>query len=142
MSDLIYTTSAICSGGRAGVAKLSDNPTQLKLVLPKELGGEGADKGFNPEQLFAAAYASCFEGACDFVSRRDSYGFKPLQIQCNVSLLKREGGFRVHADITAYYNKDVDQALAEKLTQSAHIVCPYSYIIKGNVDVKLTNIFE
>jgi osmotically inducible protein OsmC len=142
MSNIIYTTKATCTGGRAGKAKLSDNPTELTLILPKELGGEGADKGLNPEQLFAIVYSSCFEGACAFVYKRDGFKFKPNSVSAEVSLLKREGGFSIAVNITAHYDKNVNQDEAIDLTNRAHIVCPYSYALQNNVEIKLFNTFE
>lgn len=142
MTNTIYTTKATCTGGRAGTATLSDNPTKLTLILPKELGGEGADKGLNPEQLFAITYASCFEGACAFVYKRDSFTFKPKAVSAEVSLLKREGGFSISVNITAHYDNSVNHDQAIDLTNRAHIVCPYSYATMNNVDVKLFNTFE
>ena len=142
MTNIIYTTKATSSGGRAGKAKLSDNPTEITLILPKELGGEGADKGLNPEQLFAITYSSCFEGACAFVSKRDNFGFKPHSISAKVSLLSREGGFTISAEITAHYDASVDKNMAIDLTNKAHQVCPYSHATQNNIDVKLFNTFE
>jgi lipoyl-dependent peroxiredoxin len=56
--NVIYTTSAIASGGRDGHAATTDGSLDVKLARPKELGGKG--NGNNPEQLFAAGYAACF----------------------------------------------------------------------------------
>jgi Ohr subfamily peroxiredoxin len=58
----LYTASATAVGGRNGAIKSSDGVLDLKLAYPKELGGPG-DAATNPEQLFAAGYAACFENA-------------------------------------------------------------------------------
>ena len=55
----IYSTSATASGGREGSAKSEDGQLNVTLVTPKELGGAGGN-GTNPEQMFAAGYASLF----------------------------------------------------------------------------------
>src|ERR1700689_1239031 len=57
-----YRTSATATGGRDGQASTADGSLNVKLSLPKELGGAGGP-GNNPEQLFAAGYAACFIGA-------------------------------------------------------------------------------
>lgn len=44
-----------------------DGILELSLALPKELGGKGG--ATNPEQLFAAGYAACFENAIRHVAR-------------------------------------------------------------------------
>ena len=69
----LYTAHATSTGGRTGTTQSNDGAIKLALVTPKELGGSGADadKGTNPEQLFAAGYSACFIGAiasCDFAA--------------------------------------------------------------------------
>src|ERR1700689_4459627 len=62
-----YRTSATATGGRDGQASTADGSLNVKLSLPKELGGAGGP-GNNPEQLFAAGYAACFIGAMKAVA--------------------------------------------------------------------------
>ena len=57
----LYSTQARAVGGRAGHVQSDDGLLSLDLALPKELGGKGG--ATNPEQLFAAGYAACFESA-------------------------------------------------------------------------------
>ena len=64
----LYTASATAVGGRNGAIKSSDGVLDLKLAYPKELGGPGG-AATNPEQLFAAGYAACFENALLRVAR-------------------------------------------------------------------------
>ena len=63
----IYTTKVTAVGGRSGNIKSEDGILDLPLAMPKELGGKGG--ATNPEQLFAAGYAACFENAVIHVSR-------------------------------------------------------------------------
>ena len=59
---IVYTAVATSVGGRrGGRATTSDGQLDLRLTAPKELGGPGT--GTNPEQLFAAGYAACFNSA-------------------------------------------------------------------------------
>ena len=51
MSNL-YSTQVKAIGGRSGNIRSEDGILELKLALPKELGGKG--DATNPEQLFAA----------------------------------------------------------------------------------------
>ena len=64
----LYSTQARVAGGRAGHVETSDGLLSVDLALPKELGGQGG--ATNPEQLFAAGYAACFESAMRFVARK------------------------------------------------------------------------
>lgn len=50
---VIYKTSAKATGGRDGAARSDDGSVDVKLVVPKEMGGPGG-VGANPEKLFGA----------------------------------------------------------------------------------------
>src|ERR1700755_2074955 len=65
--NVLYTTQATATGGRDGRSGTKDGSLDVKLAVPKELGGPGGP-GNNPEQLFAAGYAACFIGAMKFIS--------------------------------------------------------------------------
>ncbi len=55
----LYTTKVMAIGGRSGTVRSEDGILDLQLAMPRELGGKGG--ATNPEQLFAAGYAACFE---------------------------------------------------------------------------------
>jgi len=63
----LYTTKVTAIGGRSGTVRSEDGILDLQLAMPKELGGKGG--ATNPEQLFAAGYAACFENAVIHVTR-------------------------------------------------------------------------
>lgn len=44
---------------RDGATRSEDGSVDVKLVVPKEMGGPGGE-GANPEKLFAAGYSACF----------------------------------------------------------------------------------
>ena len=56
----IYSTTVAVDGGREGHARSSDGALDVALTLPKEFGGPDKAGATNPEQLFAAGYAACF----------------------------------------------------------------------------------
>ena len=66
IEKVVYQAHASATGGRDGSAKSSDGLLDVKLSVPKEMGGAGG--GVNPEQLFAAGYSACFLGAMGFVA--------------------------------------------------------------------------
>lgn len=144
MTNLIYTTQATTNGSaRASKITFSDNPTELELGLPKELGGAGADKAYNPEHLFAATYASCFEGALHFLYNNQKTSVKPKHVSAKVDLLKREGfpetGFTIAVEITTTFS-GITQAQGLEIVNQGHVVCPYSFATKGNI--QLTNVVK
>src|SRR5690606_29549379 len=65
---IIYKTSAVSVGGRAGDAETDDGQLKVDLVRPKERGGTG-EGGTNPEQLFACGYAACFASTLEHIAR-------------------------------------------------------------------------
>ena len=136
--DVIYKTQATATGGRDGAARSEDGSVDVKLVVPKEMGGPGGD-GANPEKLFAAGYSACFLGAMKAVSAK--VGVKvpaDATVTAEVGFGPRsEGGYGITANLTASL-PGVDRADAERLMQAAHEVCPYSNATRGNLDVGLS----
>ena len=62
---VMYTAKTHTTGGRSGVSRSDDGRLDIKLSIP---GTSGA--GTNPEQLFAAGWSACFEGAMGLVARQ------------------------------------------------------------------------
>lgn len=130
----LYSTTIHTTGGRDGHAESSDGNLKVNLALPKELGGSG--KGTNPEQLFGAGYAACFEGAMRFLARQDKIPVTDIRIDATVSLLQGNPGFVLQVEL-AVTTTGLSQADAEKLVHRAHEVCPYSNATRNNIDVNL-----
>jgi len=132
----LYSTKARAVGGRNGNAQTEDGLLNVALAVPKELGGAGG--ATNPEQLFAAGYAACFESALRLIARRQKAPLEDAAVTTTVSLLPTgDGGFRLGVALEAE-TKGLDAATAEALVAAAHKACPYSNAIRGNVDVALS----
>jgi len=135
--NVIYKTSATATGGRDGAARSDDGSVDVKLVVPKEMGGPGGE-GANPEKLFAAGYSACFLGAMKAVSGK--VGVKVPQDATVAAAIgfgpRDEGGYGITADLTVTL-PGVDKAEADRLVAAAHEVCPYSNATRNNVDVGL-----
>ena len=133
---MIYTAKAKATGGREGRATSSDGVLDVKLGLPKEMGGAGGEVT-NPEQLFAAGYSACFLGAMKFVSGRDKIAIaKDAFIEAEVGIGPLPTGFGIEVKLNIHL-EGMDATEAKKLVDAAHIVCPYSNATRGNVDVTL-----
>ena len=133
----LYTTRVNAYGGRSGKIRSEDGLLDLPLALPKELGGKGG--ATNPEQLFAAGYAACFENAVIHVTKNkaDKVRDEDIEVACEVGLLPNtEGGFNLVVALEVEI-AGIDLAKAEEIVKAAHVVCPYSNAIRGNVDVTL-----
>ena len=134
----LYSTQARAVGGRAGHVQSDDGLLSLDLAMPKELGGKGG--ATNPEQLFAAGYAACFESAMRFIAGKQKLPLQDASVTANVSLHSNaQGGFVLGVSLAAE-TKGLDQAAAEALVSAAHQVCPYSNAIKGNIEVALSTV--
>jgi lipoyl-dependent peroxiredoxin len=132
----LYTAEALATGdGRNGHGRTSDGRLDLNLAIPKEMGGNG--DGTNPEQLFAIGYAACFHSALRLVARQEKADISDSAVGARVSIGPIDnGGFGLAVELEVTL-PNVDHATAEKLTEKAHQVCPYSNATRGNIDVKL-----
>ncbi len=137
LNKVLYTATATASCGRSGTAKSSDGILDVVLTTPKEIGGDGAP-GTNPEQLFAAGWSACFEGAMGIAARKMGIAIPAdAAIDAEVDLCQANGSFFLRARLNIGLPglaRDVAQTLAE----AAHQTCPYSKAIRGNVDVVIT----
>ncbi|MDR6196655.1 organic hydroperoxide resistance protein [Siphonobacter sp. SORGH_AS_0500] len=134
--EKLYTAQATATGGRNGQVKSSDGVLDLEVRVPKEMGGSGGAYS-NPEQLFAAGYAACFDSALNLIIRTGKVKTGTTTVTAEVSIGKNDaGGFglAVTLDVTI---PGVDQATAEALVEKAHQVCPYSNATRNNVEVTL-----
>src|SRR5262245_64546285 len=65
IDKVLYTAKVHTTGGRDGASRSSDGQLDIKLSTP------GTNRpGTNPEQLFAAGWSACFEGAMAHVARQ------------------------------------------------------------------------
>jgi Ohr subfamily peroxiredoxin len=135
----VYTAHATVTGGRDGEAKSDDGNLDVKLQMPKEMGGTGA--GTNPEQLFAAGYAACFIGALKHVFGEQKLRLDPgVSINSAVSfgpLANGARGFGIEVGLEIHI-PGLDHQKALEMVHAAHEVCPYSNATRNNVDVNLT----
>jgi lipoyl-dependent peroxiredoxin len=137
MADL-YSTRVSATGGRHGTVKSEDGILALSLAMPKSLGGPGG--ATNPEQLFAAGYAACYENAILKVARDVGIRLADPEVEVIAEIgLHRNatGGFALSAtlDVTI---AGVDQNRAEDIAHRADAICPYSNAVRGNVGVEIT----
>ncbi|WP_421735504.1 organic hydroperoxide resistance protein [Cellulomonas sp.] len=134
----LYTAIATATGeGRAGGRAVSDDGTlDLTLAVPAALGGRGG--GTNPEQLFAAGWASCFHSALKTVASAEKTPLADSAVVAEIGLVTTDtGGFTIEAALHTEIS-GLDQATAERLVARAHEVCPYSNATRGNIAVRLT----
>ncbi|MET9519016.1 organic hydroperoxide resistance protein [Streptomyces sp. NPDC002994] len=133
--DVKYTAVATAENGRDGRVATDDGKLDVVVNPPKEMGGSGA--GTNPEQLFAAGYSACFQGALGVVARKEKADISGSTVTAKVGIgSNTNGGFGLEVAITATI-PNVDEATARDLLEKAHQVCPYSSATRGNIKVEL-----
>jgi osmotically inducible protein OsmC len=136
-SKILYTAEAVVSGGREGHARTNDGRLDIELDVPSEMGGTGGP-GSNPEQLFAAGYAACFQSALLRIASGRNVDLTDSRITAHVGIGPlRSGGFGLSAalDLDA---PQIDREEAAHLMTRAHEACPYSRATRGNIEVALS----
>ncbi|MHA6247405.1 organic hydroperoxide resistance protein [Pontibacter sp. CAU 1760] len=134
--EKLYTAEVTATGGRKGRVTSSDGVIDMELSVPEGLGG--AKGKSNPEQLFAAGYASCFQSALLVVAGNHKERLDPEStVTAHVDLLKNdEGGYSLGVKL-AVDLKGVDGEKARQMVDEAHQICPYSVGTRGNINVEL-----
>lgn len=136
--DVLYTAVATAENGRDGRVASDDGKLDVVVNPPKEMGGNGA--GTNPEQLFAAGYSACFQGALGVVARQEKADISGSRVTAKVGIGKNPaGGFGLTVEISASI-PNVDAATAQALVEKAHQVCPYSNATRGNIEVSVSSV--
>ena len=136
IEKVLYTAHATSTGGRDGTTRTSDGLLDLKLAVPKEMGGAGG--GVNPEQLFASGYSACFIGALKFVAGAQKIALPAdVSINASVGIGQIPQGFGIEVALQVSI-PGMDKAAAEALVAKAHEVCPYSNATRGNIEVTIT----
>ena len=136
VEKVVYKANATSTGGRDGITKSSDGLLDVKLAVPKEMGGGGG--GVNPEQLFAAGYSACFLGAMKFVAGNEKLAVPAdTSINATVGIGQIPAGFGIEVQMVVSL-PGMDRAVAQELIDKAHQVCPYSNATRGNIDVTIT----
>jgi len=129
---VLYTAKTHTVGGRdGGSSRSSDGRLDIKLSVPGTPG-----TGTNPEQLFAAGWSACFEGAMGLVARKMKVALPPdTAIDAEVDLNLTDGtaySLRVRFNVSL---PGLDHATAQELVDGAHQTCPYSKATRGNIDL-------
>jgi len=133
----LYKIGATAKGGRNGSVKSDNGILDLEVRMPKGLGGANDDYA-NPEMLFAAGYAACFDSALNLIIKQGKIETGETTVNANVSIGQLEnGGFGLAASLHANI-PGVTLEEAQSLIEKAHQICPYSNATRGNIEVILT----
>jgi len=127
----LYTARVHTVGGREGAARSSDGELDIRLSTP------GSNRpGTNPEQLFAAGWSACFEGALGHAARQAGIQLPAdTAVDAEVNLhLDDSEGYSLSARLNVSL-PGLDREIARGIVDEAHQTCPYSKAVRGNIDV-------
>lgn len=131
-AKLLYTARTHTTGGRDGASRSSDGRLDVKLSSP---GAPGT--GTNPEQLFAAGWSACFEGAMAVAAGKRKIRLPAdTAIDAEVDLNNADGAYFLRARLNVSV-PGLDRAVARAIVDDAHQICPYSKATRGNIDVTI-----
>src|SRR5262245_10982291 len=132
-TKVLYTAKVHTTGGRdGGASRSNDGRLDIKHSLPGS-----KNPGTNPEQLFAAGWSACFEGAIGLAARKMKVTVPAdLAIDAEVDLTLGEDGYALQARLNVSL-PGVDREVAQALVDAAEETCPYSKAIRGNVNVEI-----
>jgi Ohr subfamily peroxiredoxin len=129
---VLYTGKTHTTGGRDGTARSADGRLDVKLSTPGTAG-----IGTNPEQLFAAGWSACFQGAMGKAARKMKIILPPeLAIDAEVDLFQNGEAYSLRARLNISL-PGLEREVAEALVEAAHQTCPYSKATRGNIDVAI-----
>jgi Ohr subfamily peroxiredoxin len=130
---LLYTAKVRTTGGREnGKSRSSDGRLDIRFSVPGIPGS-----GTNPEQLFAAGWSACFEGAIQIEAKRTNVALPAdLAIDAEVDLNVSAGAYFLRVRLNASL-PGVEDDVARALLNAAHQTCPYSKATRGKIDVAI-----
>ena len=132
-ASVLYTSNVHTTGGRDGRSRSDDGRLNIQLSSP---GSSGV--GTNPEQLFAAGWSACFQGAIQLAARKLKIAVpNDVAIDAQVDLCQEDGSYflqaRLHVSIPS-----LDSETRQALVDEAHLTCPYSKLSRNNMNVQIT----
>ena len=131
-ASVLASETATTTGGREGRSVSADGKINFQISPP---GSNGP--GTNPEQLFAAGWSACFIGAMGRAAK-DKRVLLPADtaVDAEVDLGTNEGGFQLQARLNVSL-PGLAREVAQELVETAHQICPYSKMSRGNIDVTI-----
>ena len=135
MPNNVYSTRVTATGGRHGTIRSDDGLLDVKLALPKTLGGKG--DATNPEQLFGAGWSACFIGAMGLAAAKMKLALPAdVAVDAEVDLGTTDGAFFLQVRMNVSL-PGLERNIAQVLVDSAHQNCPYSRATRGNINVAI-----
>jgi Ohr subfamily peroxiredoxin len=125
---VIFSSKTHTTSGKSGVARSSDGFLDLKLPEPHPAA----------ENLFGAAWSACYMGAIQLAaSQRKIKLPADLAVDAQIDLHLADGAYFLSARLSVSV-PGIERDQAQPLIEAAHLICPYSKAVHGNIDVTTT----
>lgn len=128
----VYVATVRVVGGRAGQATSLTGSLDVGLARPAD---RGTAAGTDPEELFAAGFAACFDSALAAAARRERLTVGTTTTSASVSLYVSPDQQYSIAVALEVHAPDCDQAVLDRALEVAETLCPYAKAVHGNVDM-------
>ena len=139
--EIVYKAQMLTQGGRSGTLQSEDGSFKLKLAVPTSMGGKG--DGPNPEQLFAGAFAACFEQSVRHIAKKSHAQLRGCYVEADLSMyVTFEDAYRMAMTLTVHMAGPLDQDTADNLLERAKGICPYVDATKNNVSLTLKAVLD
>ena len=126
--------------GKDGQGRIStDTGTLTDVRYGYSTRFEDDKRGTNPEELIAAAHASCFSMAFSFACDKAGFATQAIDTTASVRLVAKDGGFsidRIALEMNATV-PGIDEAKFQELAQGAKAGCPVSKALAGVPEITL-----
>jgi Ohr subfamily peroxiredoxin len=131
---VLYTARVHTTGGRdGGVSQSDDRRLEIRHSVPGKPGN-----GTNPEQLFAAGWSACFEGAMGIAASKLKMTLPAdTAIDAEIDLLLGDEGYAIAGRLNVSI-PGVPRDIAQKIVSMAETFCPYSKATRGNMKSTIT----
>jgi len=104
--------------------------------MPLGLGGTN-ERGTNPEQLFAASYATSFLRIMRSVAEREGIVLPTnTEVETSVRVGPAQRGFGIEVELRISL-PGLPRTEADLLVEQSHVACPYSNAMRSSVSVRL-----
>lgn len=124
--------------GKAGTGRVS---TQSGALSEQSYGFNSRfenEHGTNPEELIAAAHASCFTMALSFALAKEGYTDGTLDTEARVTLESTGGGFAItRSDLELVASvPNIDASKFAEIAESAKSNCPVSKLLNAAITLR------
>ncbi|HVQ40971.1 MAG TPA: OsmC family peroxiredoxin [Vicinamibacterales bacterium] len=133
-SATVDWTGTIMEG--TGTAKAGTGAFSVPVSFPRRIGD--AQGVTSPEELIAAAHATCYAMVVTGALGRANASTKQTVVTCTVTADKSDAGIKItnsHLEVTATGLAGMDAAAFDKMAKEAEGKCPVSNALRGSLAI-------